>query len=51
MNIFKTILGLAVLAIGIYMFATNWGPVSPPFLSGIAFIMLGGLHVCGTCKK
>jgi len=46
----KTIASLVVLGIGIYMIVKYWGPITPPFLSGIAFTLLGLNQACGVVK-
>ena len=44
MMLLKQIASVAVLVIGVYMLYTNWGPVSAPMLSGVAFTLLGAMH-------
>ncbi|MBL7056280.1 hypothetical protein ISS07_05175 [Candidatus Woesearchaeota archaeon] len=41
----KVMSGVVVL-IGLYMIVTSLGPISPPLLSGIAFVLIGARHLC-----
>ena len=41
MCLIHIILHAAVGLIGLYMVITYWGPITPPLLSGIAFILVG----------
>lgn len=54
--LFKQAASIAVLVIGLYLLFNNWGPVTPPLLSGVAFALLGVMHThkaffCCSMKK
>lgn len=44
------LLNAIVLLIGLYMVVTNWGGITPPMLSGIAFVAIG-IKNCELLKK
>lgn len=53
MKLFKKLMSIAVLFIGAYMMTKHWASATPPFLSGIAFTLLGLNHLIETlcCQK
>lgn len=40
-NNVKNVLNGLVMLIGVYMIYLGWGGITPPLLSGVAFILIG----------